>query len=74
MKLCYGLSILGSVPLVILPFYNLILPLMGYDASWWATLMASLFLPALLPLFHTLYLLLGCRQALGLEPKHRLSL
>ena len=33
-KLCYGLSILGSVPLVILPFYNLVLPLFGYDASW----------------------------------------
>lgn len=29
-KLCYGLSILGSVPLVILPFYNLMLPLLGF--------------------------------------------
>lgn len=26
LKLCYGLSILGSVPLVIMPFYNLVLP------------------------------------------------
>ncbi|GAX76712.1 hypothetical protein CEUSTIGMA_g4158.t1 [Chlamydomonas eustigma] len=33
-KLCYGLSILGSVPLVILPFYNLVLPLLGYEALW----------------------------------------
>lgn len=31
MKLFYGLSILGSVPLVILPFYNIVLPLLGYD-------------------------------------------
>ncbi|GIL69642.1 hypothetical protein Vretifemale_561, partial [Volvox reticuliferus] len=29
-KLCYGLSILGSVPLVILPFYNLMLPILGF--------------------------------------------
>ena len=48
-KLCYGLSILGSVPLVILPFYNLILPLVGYDASWWVTLMATLCPDALVP-------------------------
>ena len=30
-KLFYGLSILGSVPLVILPFYNIMLPLLGFD-------------------------------------------
>jgi hypothetical protein len=30
-KLFYGLSILGSVPLVILPFYNIVLPLLGFD-------------------------------------------
>ena len=33
-KLCYGLSILGSVPLVILPFYNLVLPFLGCDGPW----------------------------------------
>jgi hypothetical protein len=27
-KLCYGLSVLGSIPLVIMPFYNLLLPLL----------------------------------------------
>ncbi len=27
-KLCYGLSILGAVPLYILPFYNYVLPLL----------------------------------------------
>lgn len=30
LKLCFGLSILGSVPLVILPFYNILLPLLGF--------------------------------------------
>lgn len=31
-KLCYGLSILGAVPLVVLPFYNLVLPLfVGFE-------------------------------------------
>ena len=28
LKLCYGLAILGSVPLVILPFYTIIMPLL----------------------------------------------
>lgn len=32
-KLCYGLSILGSVPLVILPFYNILLPMLGFGGS-----------------------------------------
>ncbi|KAJ9516084.1 hypothetical protein QJQ45_024517 [Haematococcus lacustris] len=32
-KLCYGLSILGSVPLVILPFYNIVLPWVGLESS-----------------------------------------
>eukprot|EP00798_Chlamydomonas_sp_ICE-L_P022492 gene22492-29619_t len=32
-KLCYGLSILVSIPIVVLPFYNIILPLLGYDLS-----------------------------------------
>lgn len=31
LKLCYGLSILGAVPLVILPFYSMLLPLVGYN-------------------------------------------
>lgn len=31
-QLCYGLSILGSIPLVILPFYSILLPLI-FDTS-----------------------------------------
>lgn len=33
LKLCFGLSILGSVPLVILPFYNILIPLLGFGPS-----------------------------------------
>lgn len=32
-KLCYGLSILGSVPLVILPFYNIIFGVLGFETG-----------------------------------------
>eukprot|EP00798_Chlamydomonas_sp_ICE-L_P001628 gene1628-33018_t len=30
-KLLYGVSILGSIPLVVLPFYNILLPMLGFD-------------------------------------------
>ncbi len=33
-KLCYGLSILGAIPLVILPFYNLVLPVLAGEDGW----------------------------------------
>ncbi|KAF5832059.1 hypothetical protein DUNSADRAFT_12202, partial [Dunaliella salina] len=39
LKICYGLSILGSVPLVIMPFYNIIMPFLAppfaaQEARW----------------------------------------
>jgi hypothetical protein len=32
-KLCYGLSILGSIPLTILPFYGIMAPMLGISTS-----------------------------------------
>ncbi|KAG1666993.1 hypothetical protein FOA52_014305 [Chlamydomonas sp. UWO 241] len=32
-KVCYGLSVLGAVPLVILPFYSILLPLLTGDSG-----------------------------------------
>jgi hypothetical protein len=33
-KLCYGMSVLISVPLVIMPFYNVVLPLIQVGPGW----------------------------------------